>query len=265
MLIAAICLGLITLGSHTVIPFLLSKERSTRQQQVGRSWSLLAVPLTLFASLPWLLLVSRSALATVHGVLPEVRLALVLTLGLVSCDLVVLALYRRFDRTSWLLAALLGLVVGLGLGHAFFSLGLGFEETELGPVLAELGEEGWVENVPATLSVRPPALASALRALVLLPVAFAAAAPVVALCGANTFKPSHARGLGLVAAAGLVLLFLTLPVPLRALLIQNRDPLTLLSAALLTLAAPWLPKGMRHSVSILATAVTAVFLSRLVG
>lgn len=225
---AVLALNLLVFGAHAVVPFRLARAEAPR-----RLWAY-AAPAALFAALlATLAAVARRpdeavAWGLTHpltGSLPA-RLIAVAVAALVLGDLVVAAGWRRLEPAGWRALGALG-----ALGVAAHGLG------------SELLRIGWGPAGPGL-----PLLfaAAALR----LPLALAAGELVAG--GPRLWTPL--AGPALVAAARLW------PAALRGGLAADR--LTLAAAALLLLAAPFVPRRLRRAAGFAGLLLAVLFLAR---
>jgi hypothetical protein len=226
----ALALNLVVLGAHAVLPFRLSGDGDPRRR---RLWALAAPAALLGVCLATALRIAARpddaiAWGLTHplaGSLPA-RLIAVALAALVVADLVLAAGWRRLEPAGWRVVGALGALAVLA--HA------------LG---AELLRIGWG---PAPSSLAALVAAAALRA----PLALAAGELVV---GAPRLWTTLA-GPALVAAARLW------PAELRAPLAGDRP--TLAAAAVLLVAARFVPLALRRVAGAAGLALAVLFLVR---
>ena len=226
---AALAFNLLVYGAHAVLPFRLSRAEDERR----RAWAY-AAPLALVASF----IVTAAGIARrpdeaiawglthpLTGSLPA-RMIFVALVGLLLADLVVVAGWRRIEPAAWRILGALGAVAALlhALGSELLRIGTGPAGGELATLVAMV-----LLRLPLTLAAGE-LLAGAPRWWV--PIA----------------------GPALVVAARLW------PAPLRAAL--GADRLTLVVAALLLLASPFVPGKLRRIAGWAGFALAVLFLAR---
>jgi hypothetical protein len=226
---SVLALNLVVLGAHAIVPFRLATAEPARQ----RLWALGAPAALLAAFLATLTAIGRRPDEAVawgltlpwHGSLPARLIAIVLV-ALLLADLVAAVGWHRLEPGGWRLVGTLGALAVLA--HA------------LG---AELLRIGWG---PAPVALAALLAAAALRA----PLALAAGELVAG--APRLWTPLAAPAL--VAAARLW------PGELRAALAADRP--TLAAAALLLLAARFVPPRLRRAAGFAGVALAVLFLAR---
>jgi hypothetical protein len=224
---------LLAWGSQAVAPWRLRRSDRPESEAARHLWGHIALPLLLAGALAGILSVhERPDAAMAAGLSPlfatlQGRLLTLFFAALLGADLILALGKSRIENLGWPLAAALGLLFLAAASLAGELLRVG--ESERGPL-------------PFLLA------AAACRLLVTL--------------GAGEGIATGRPLLAIAAGLALPLYLIFLPRPLQRAIVGGGPSLTLAAAALLFLAARWLPPSLRRPAVLAAALLAGLFLGQ---